>query len=328
MGTRRAKHNMGRKPLYKDFDRPDRLRWSDETASIECEKQVPLKRGLGLLKIATAPDLIPLVEKYLASRKVEPVGDPERRSAAKEFPDRLIYSGGETILNDHLIGVSDRDFLLQLYVEKKIHHTDFLAGRLWQHYAESAALQPDISIDPGLDIRDGKYWQRSGDITEKQHTAMMTRAIAERTTGRAGREFLDRILQPDVGRAALIRGGRAHYERCFKTLKALLVGLAIFFRLSTGVNEAHGRWQKGRNDLRDYRIKNALQYMSEGQPNVEGLLRTFDYEDQQFLRGMTAEIEQVEAAREVRSWRSPDQTTPKPMTRLKRGAEYGVAFRG
>lgn len=320
---RSSKHGHGRKPLYKEHGRETVRSFASERKELR-SNDVPIHRSFAKFKVAPKdPELLPLVQAYLAKRRAELTSQPEIKPPSKS-PDDF---APRVVIKDHArwvdsVGISQRDLLIQLMIDRKIHAVHFASGRIWQHYMEKGTLQPNVSINPIYSHQAAPY-QADGEITEKQYGAMQTRKIIERACKKRGREFLDRVLQPDFGYAELKYAHPDQFQIAIDVLRVLLDGLSIVFRTSTGVNGVYGIWQKARDELRDWRIRNALQYRQEGQPNIDGLLRYFDYEDQLFVRGITTEIKEIEASEAYRFWRSPDQTMPEQTTRIRRGFVHG-----
>jgi hypothetical protein len=133
-----------------------------------------------------------------------------------------------------LVCVSQRDVLLQLYVERRIARVELLAGRTWQHLMEHATVQPCASVRFDQPVFQQGKWQPDGDLTDGQWEAIRRRAAVRECLGRPTVNFLDETLAPDVGRGTLRRrhGDRAReqIDRLCASLKELAVELGLSSR--------------------------------------------------------------------------------------------------
>lgn len=134
-----------------------------------------------------------------------------------------------------IVGVSERDILLQLYVEKKISRVEMEAGRLWQRYMTEATIQPCVSFDPATPVSQARLWQPDGDLTDRQYTAIRHRRIIEQAIGRGPRSLLDALLEPDVGRSAIIRTYGLASRQLVERLRYFLKEIAVCFGMSTKI---------------------------------------------------------------------------------------------
>lgn len=217
MGTRRSRHNRGRKPLYKEHGN-DSVRHGEEP---------------------TAPKvkLVPEVRNFMPRKTI--IWDDGKRKAATNEPRVIALPPSvddETcadLLADALeagrtIKLSQHDLLLHLYAERKIDNTLLRAGHLWQHHMEMSSIQRCISIDPSAPNYI-QHWQKDGDLSESQHLALVKRKMVSGALGARGVKFLDLVLGPDVGRSEAMRLTHMNGNQLFHVLSWLLNGLAIYY---------------------------------------------------------------------------------------------------
>lgn len=236
MGTRRSKHNKGRKPLYKDFERETIRRWSYDEEKPAREKIVPEKRNLSNARRPTPkPELADIVSQYLAKRQQ----DAARMEADKVFPERKrehefrlidgsVFNPHLAADNDELVRSSDRDVLLQLFIERKISTGQLYAGRRWQTDRERATIQPNMTIDWSQSTSKMPY-QRRGDLTGVQSAAMARRRQFIESSGVACASFLDFCLDADRGRSELMGLLRVDGVELSKIFDDLLSKLCVCF---------------------------------------------------------------------------------------------------
>lgn len=250
MGTRRSKHNRGRKPFYKDHDHTtladiapvEAHGWEEEAeqflhdrhANSFAEARYRPTRGYLATRIGKPdPELTASVKAYLAKRRAEQA----RLEAAAVFPDvrrspeRVISTFDFTREADH-VEPSHRDILMEMFVERKITHGQIYAGRRWQADKERAAIQPSRSIEwsnPGVP------YQARGDLTGSQWAAMKRRSSFVAAEGIAMATFLDFCLEADRGRSELVQmtGITAVSLEC--AIEDMLTKLCRHF----------GRWRRG-----------------------------------------------------------------------------------
>lgn len=206
MGTRRSKHNKGRKPLYKEHGTETARHFDFEAAERKPrEKIVPIVRNRKARPAAEVA-LTESVARYLANRpKNSKVDFADQPVPMADIPERQQWDISHLNSNEDgkLVAPSERDILLQLYVERKISGLQLRAGRAWQWDMEAAAIQPNMSIDWATP-RIGLHYQTRGDLTERQYQAMARRREFQRSIGTSALRMLDFCLDVDRGRADLI----------------------------------------------------------------------------------------------------------------------------
>lgn len=266
MGTRRSKHNRGRKPVYKEHG-------SDSVRHFEQPKPVKEK-------------IVPLVRNFTKRSPI--VWDEGKKTASAEAVQALpppiekyiVPTLNEAIEAGNIVGVSTRDFLLQLYAERKIDNVLLRAGRLWQHHMEISTIQPCQSIDPGVP-NNMQRWQKDGELTEAQHRAMTKRRIVSAALGIRGVRFLDLVLSPDIGRADAMRLAGMSGARLFHVLNWLLNGLAVYYGFRIGASTEYEEFQV-LSDMRElYEFKVSRENTN---ATVSGIVRTFNDEDTETIR--------------------------------------------
>lgn len=231
MGTRRSKHNKGRKPLYKHFERDTIRQWTfgEEPTERNWDDREPQRIVYSTAKPTPSPELLPIVQKYIEARKIVEA----RKEANSHFPAvggnvlALVEDGAR---NPHLVAErvepSERDVLLQLFVEHRISAGQLHAGRRWQAWREAAAIQPNATIDWSGEY---KPYQARGNLTELQFAAMRARRQFLDYAGIASVTFLDFCLDADRGCADLMRLLRLDRRQIGDVLDDLLMKLCAFY---------------------------------------------------------------------------------------------------
>lgn len=206
MGTRRSKHNKGRKPLYKEHRRH---LIEDDKPAHEKARMIPGTRRVRREATAT-PELADVVAAYLEKRSVENA----RKFAGQVFPaptksPELRVINGD-VFNPHLaddnpnlVQASESDVLLQLFVERKISGGQLHAGRRWQRIREQATIQPNACLLARA--WGGRPYQARGNISDAQVDAMTYRRDFLSYAGPAALAFLDFCLDADRGADELTR---------------------------------------------------------------------------------------------------------------------------
>jgi hypothetical protein len=235
MGTRRSRHNMGRKPSYKEHGHDSARNFVERVERIANQPTIPTRHRPAP---SPCPELEAQVARYLAARKAEAEAAllAEKNRLASVRRAEINHTGIHVeppILEELIVSVSDRDIPLQLYMARKISLNQLQCARLWQHYIEESTLQPSCSIDPSAPLQ-WKVWQRDGDMSEQQYRALTIRKFAIFAFGKARALFLDTILAPDVGRKRAIELFRAPWPRLQYELLWCLNALSIYFGRSNG----------------------------------------------------------------------------------------------
>jgi hypothetical protein len=266
MGTRRSRHNKGRKPLYKEHG-TDSVRFGVTNKAAK-EKFVPVNRP-------RHPAPSPLSPKPEQPKVF--VDDTTRT-----LPERVKLQDPPPPLFDvDKIEASSRDILITLFIERKIDRVQLNAGRLWQHYMEEAIVQPCMSIDPSAPLSH-QHWQRDGDLTERQHRATIVRKIIRPILGRAAFQFLDTLLQPDIGRKRAMEISRMSGHHIAYLLNWLLSGLAVYFGYrNSSDGDVYGAFQDACATRENYRLEWNRLVMATGstKPSVGTWKRFFAYGD-------------------------------------------------
>jgi hypothetical protein len=219
MGTRRSKHNKGVKPRYKELGRESiRFTFDDEKPSHKKARQAPpwwVSTAVpGVWRTArretcAQPELADAVAAYLEKRRAQNA----RVAAAQVFPTPLksaehrLIDGGVfhphlADDNPNLVQTSERDVLMQLFVERKISAGQLHAGRQWQRIREQATLQPNASV---LARAWSRPYQVRGNISDRQAEAMEYRRDFCCYAGPAALASLDFCLDADRGTDELTR---------------------------------------------------------------------------------------------------------------------------
>lgn len=204
MGTRRSKHNKGRKPLYKEHGSlPDKdvPWWAANPAPHSVHKPAFTPRRLSPPKVAV--ELTESVRRFLEARRHGPEKLPQ---SLPQMPERVIsgevFTGRPENNDGAKARASASDILLQLYTEERLTIRQYRAGRIWQRDMESATIQPNLTINWAEPAR-GMHYQRRGDLTEYQWEAMTRRRSFAKAVGPAVGSFLDAALDANMGRRAL-----------------------------------------------------------------------------------------------------------------------------
>jgi len=258
-----SKHNEGRKPRYKEHGAGDRRHLSPE-------KRVPEKlipRATARARAAPDVELTESVRRYLAERQ-EPVTIASKPPVV-EHNDLIV--GSRNLRESDF--ASQRDIVLEMYIDKRLSVAELQAARMWQHYMEEMCLQPPISCDPSG--REGYQYQRDGEISQSQYDAMVCRRIAEKALGKPNRAFLDAILQPDIGLKHL--NGRK-FEATAK-LKQLLLSLAVFFGYSRGNPEQDQAFIAASAERLDRKYDSTVRSMENQRRSVGGWHWEFNRQD-------------------------------------------------
>lgn len=314
MGTRRSKHNKGRKPFYKEINRETVRLYSTfpETARIDhrglrctyCKR--PLERVNARSRVAATrdhvtpasqggtevvpcciecnktkgtmspeqwanfmeinpnwwhrskqqarpqetkvePALVEQVKQYLAKRKAEAarVQDVRLFDAPKGEEFRLIKSDVfAPFAEAELVRSSDRDAVLQLYVERKISAGQLHAARKWQVWKEQGSIQPNMTIDWSQSLKRAPY-QHRGDLTGSQWGALRRRQEFLTFAGPSCAALLDFCLEADRSRAELMSALKIDGDRLEAVFNELLTKLCECFGMA-----AHERY---RNQIRRWR---------------------------------------------------------------------------
>lgn len=300
MGTRRSRHNKGRKPLYKEHGAESIRRWDFEEKP-KREKHIPVVRNLANSKRTPAevelevqvaaflaqrnappPDLVALHEKF--GGKCQHCGiqtnlgrfGPDRATRDHHIPrSKGGGEGGNLILacaacnstrgnrdptelpvawrnlgrrqqsdyhliegaafrgdlkenENDIVSVSERDIVLQLFIERRLSLKQLRAARIWQRYLEEATIQPNKTIDWSAAINPLNY-QRRGDLVERQKLAMAHRRLFSDSVGVATAAFLDFCLDADRGRSDLMSALRVDGAAVAAVVDDLLTKLCIHY---------------------------------------------------------------------------------------------------
>lgn len=232
MGTHRSRHNKGRKPMYKHFERDSVRTWDFEEKPLR-EKIVPIVRNnYASPKTKKTIQLIDEVRAFIEARK-------ERDALAKAETAHLAENAFHLIVGNHetdnkeVVAASARDVLLQLFMERKISGGHMYAGRRWQDIMERATLQPNMSIDWSQRVSLMPY-QARGTVTDGQWSAMKTRRRFHDEHGPSLLGLLDFCLQPDRRRADLIRAFNTNDDELVKLFENLLGKAAGALDLTIG----------------------------------------------------------------------------------------------
>lgn len=199
MGTRRSKHNKGRKPLYKEFrliSAGDTPWWHDDgwTRPVEASP-VPLRR----YKPPTPNvQLEARVAAFLAQRQAVPdnIPIPSTRRDPERVPEVI------NIDADHRVSSAPDDIILQMMIERRLTGRQFRAGRIWQFDMEAATIQPLRGFDWS---RAQSMYQSRGDVTDRQFEAMRRRREFVDAYGPEPARFLDLCLDAFQTRGGLMR---------------------------------------------------------------------------------------------------------------------------
>lgn len=241
MGTRSSRHNKGRKPIYKEHGGKDSLRhFTLEIAPKRRSQQlVPIVKKRQAIERQV--ELEATVTAFLARRQA--AMQPALPEASAEIDFRLAGQGTfETEIADKLVDVSQRDILLQLFVERKITAGQLHAGRVWQRYKEGATIQPNRSIDWSGEYRG---YQPRGDLTESQYFSMKQRQLFMDAVGTKAVSFLDFCLDADKGRAAILRALTADADKIEDYIGELLISLCDCYGLRAWTYGQLRVWQGG-----------------------------------------------------------------------------------
>lgn len=209
MGTRKSRHNKGRKPLYKEVGRETvRRAFEDEKPAHEEARLIPFARRAHR-ETSAAPELADVVAVYLEKRRAEnarkfdgQVFPAPKKSAEHRFIDGAEFNPHLADDNPDLVRASESDVLLQLFVERRISAGQLHAGRWWQRMREQATLQPNACF---LARAWGKPYQVRGNISDSQVDAMAYRRDFRSYAGPAALAFLDFCLDADRGGEELTR---------------------------------------------------------------------------------------------------------------------------
>lgn len=239
MGTRRSRHNKGRKPLYKHFERDTIRQWSDEKPEPERTVFNKPRTWTSKTEVKASPELLPIVARYLETRKqVE-----ARKQAGAVFPNARGEEFSSLDIADHdtaaRVQPSERDILLQLFVERKIGVGQLHAGRKWQMFREWATIQPNQTIDWSCGSVARMPYQKRGDLTESQCSAMKHRRLFLDYAGAVASSFLDFCLDADRGRAELLSSLKMESDQLAEIFDNLLTQVCVCFDINQGA--AHRR---------------------------------------------------------------------------------------
>jgi hypothetical protein len=250
MGTRRSKHNKGRKPLYKEH----RLHLlADEplfVAAARSQLPAPRPRRRATPKTVT-PELLAEVSAFLEKR-AEQRKEEEKYSAVVadlnaatvSRPERVLLKSwsGETAPHSERLSVSANDILMQMFVDHQIGVSLLRTGREWQRYARDAQIQPSQTVD--WSGRGGQYQARGGP-TERQWVALRWRASIGNRGGRNLVRSLDICLSEDVGRKRLVEICGLPAAKAIDALRAVLVRLedVIYEMQQQPVAASNSFWQ-------------------------------------------------------------------------------------
>lgn len=247
MGTRRSKHNKGRKPLYKHFERETVRHWESGDQKREREKVVPIVRNRGWAIKAPEPGLAADVARYMEKRRAEAARNKAVRAFAKPDGEKFHLIEGaafEPFATAEMVRSSDRDVVLQLYIERKISAGQLHAARKWQAWKEQGSIQPNMTIDWSQSMNRSPY-QRRGDLTDGQWSAMQRRREFLEYKGAASAAFFDFCLDADRSRSELLALLKINGERLEQIFDDLLTKLCECFGMAS--NERY------RNQIRRWR---------------------------------------------------------------------------
>lgn len=237
MGTRRSKHNKGRKPLYKEHR--SNLIEVDEKRAPATAPPVSIQRRAAApaVEVQLTSEVISFLEKRRemeALRAAEVAKTKRHNLQVVASPEFVPMSMAEVDRS----GISPRDVLIQMYGAKEISFSLFRTGREWQRAMERGTIQPGRSIDWSVLIQNAAY-QRKGDLCEVQRIAMIDRAAIAKFCGRGFVVALDRCLGLDVGRRELC----ALFRTDWKNAREAIVW--ILRRLEDAINVMDGAsWMK------------------------------------------------------------------------------------
>lgn len=231
MGTRRSRHNKGRKPLYKDFERDTVRTSSFDDQPRPREKFVPPPEMRGNY---TAPRTQRVVElesaviRFMERRAEQSKQDHEEVSrrhqperVSREFPDCDPVG---------TVRVSNSDILLQMFHHREISGRQLLAGRVWQFNLDRATIQPSATI--ALDPDAVRQYQARGTISDDQWDSMRRRRIFAEQVGNRYLRLADFCLGQDWRRADLMRSLGVSGGQLALILDDMLAKLAVHFGLN------------------------------------------------------------------------------------------------
>ncbi len=229
MGTRRSKHNKGRKPLYKEHGTETIRHWDADEGVVEKRKLIPHVRNR-TINVKPAPDigLEAKVAAYLERRRAIAA----RKETDQQFPQRWNETPERisVVLPDwraaEEVEPSRRDILMELFVERKITGSQLHIGRRWQSDRERATIQPNKSIDWSRPIA-GAYSTR--DINDAQWSAMRRRRNFIDQAGASTATLLDFCLEVDRGRDDLMKTFRVSACQVDAMVEDLIEKLQSFF---------------------------------------------------------------------------------------------------
>lgn len=244
MGTRKSKHNKGRKPFYKDYDRTkladicpiSNTASGNDIANVSCYSIISNYHGASTkpsmhdnwIISRPNPELSAIVKTYLAKKQEE----QRRHDALQTFPDvrrdpeRVLLRDYEPPIAER-VETSRRDVLMEMFVERKITPGQMHAGRRWQADRERATLQPSRTIDWSLGRLAG--YQVRGGLSPQQWNAMKRRRDFIKAEGLAAATMLDFLLDNDQGRSAIVRLMKIPPVRIEQMLDDLLTRLCEYF---------------------------------------------------------------------------------------------------
>jgi hypothetical protein len=231
MGTHKSKHNKGRKPLYKDFERVTVRHWMPEPKPLRERliPNVPRRRA----RPPAAATLVEMVARYIEKRReTEARQEADKLFPRAKGPEFRTIDG--TVFNPHfsdglhdVVQSSERDVLLQLFIERKISAGYLHAGRRWQQLREQATIQPNMSIAWSQSIRRMPY-QARGNLSDAQSSAMAYRRAFREYAGPAAVAFLDFCLDADRGRDDLTALLKMDRDQLAKVIEDALYRLCVF----------------------------------------------------------------------------------------------------
>lgn len=226
MGTRRSRHNKGRKPMYKHFERET---IGDAVSILEArpvrERFIPPPEQRGNYtapKTAKVIELEASVVRYMAQRAQEMVKRKVERQCEVE---KIELTKGDRI------SFSNCDVLLQLFQDRQISRQQLLAGRVWQFNLQRATIQPIASIAWDRSTAEPQY-QARGTLSDGQWEAMRRRRAFRRHVGAKYIALADYCLGRDWRRADLMAAMGIGHALLVKIIGDLLNEIAGNFGLN------------------------------------------------------------------------------------------------
>lgn len=221
MGANKPSRFHGQKPRYKNIERttladisPVEIDgWEAESERYFADRQLNQFKESRIYgrraawKVPPNLELEDVVKRYLAARNIEAA--PSEAAIKLEIHNKEIIAAPEIVrletpahaLEPMQAAPAAHDILLQMFSQKKITQGLFHAGRRWQWDREAATLQPSVSIDWS---RSSPSPYQSGDMDERQWSAIRRRRQFTTHAGIAAATMLDFLLEPDRGYQELV----------------------------------------------------------------------------------------------------------------------------